>query len=158
MTRIASRTDLHYVLAFVAGIVVTFVGSMLVGNLVGLIPLPYTGALADLQAFSQTVNAVTLAGILLVYGAGFLGLAYLLKRLGGRPRPAGLRLAMVTVVCLLAALMLSTVNAVTFVQAPLGDSSVWMDLLAVTSCGAFYSGGWFLAITFGKSPKKGKIL
>jgi cytochrome bd-type quinol oxidase subunit 2 len=158
MTRIASRTDLHYVLAFLAGIVVTFVGSAAVGSLVALIPLPYTGALAELQAFSQTVNAVTLAGILLVYGAGFLALAWLLRRIGGRPRPAGMRLAIVTVVCLLAALMLSTVNAVTFVNAPLGDSSVWVDLLAVTSCGAFYSGGWFLAITFGKSPKKGRLL
>jgi hypothetical protein len=158
MTRIASRTDLHYVLAFLAGIVVTFLGSAVVGALVGLIPLPYTGALTDLNAFSQTVNALTLAGILLVYGAGFLALAYLLRRLGGRPRPAGLRLAIVSVVCLLAALMLSTVNAVTFVRAPLGDSSVWVDLLAVTSCGAFYSGGWFLAITYGKSPKKGNIL
>jgi hypothetical protein len=154
MTRFASRADMHYFAAFIGGLTAVICVGVVENFISMYLPAPLYGTSIDAinyQLMLQTCLGIALG--LVGYAGGFFGLAYLLRRLGGRPLRQGVRLGAVVATLLLAALVLT---GFTMASLPIEQQItspnllVWQDFATILAIGGFYMAGWFLATHYGK--------
>jgi hypothetical protein len=154
MTRIASRADLHYIIAFLAGLLSITVSSFVIMLLTQLAPwiTPNT-TLEELQTIIQLEVTTAMAAGLLMYAGGFLVLAAGLGRWGARITGSRVIAGAVIATALTAAMALTS-YALSYVPTytTFDPSDWWQPAALFLAPGAFYVIGWWIA-TAGALPK-----
>jgi hypothetical protein len=153
MTRVASRADIHYLIAFFAGLLSITFSSFVLSLAAYLVPWTPNTSLDELETLSQLVTTGSIAVGLLLYGLGFLVLVAGLNRWGARTSRSRVISGAVVATILTAATALSAFSA-SYVNAPLtvDPSDWWQPALLFLAPGGFYVVGWWIA-TAGALPK-----
>lgn len=143
--RVASRTDVQFVGAFVAGCLVPFAG----GAIGALVSNALWEALSNsfTDQLNVLINGAIFAAVVLVYLAGFVALSY------GYARLLSLRLPFMAVTRALLPVGLLAVASLTFsLQTYMVaiNTSVWLDLFTVGLFGLGYVLGWWATRRYAK--------